>query len=67
MIAEPKQVTEWHFAPDSCFDILRGHTFKVRAETPEQAARRLITELRDAIADLQKIKGQNKINQSPTA
>jgi hypothetical protein len=35
----------------------------VRAETPEKAAKKLITELRAVIAELQKHQGQKKQNQ----
>ena len=59
MIIEEKLVKEFHITAV-------GVTFKVRAETREQAARKLITDLRAAIAELQKHKGQNK-NQLPTA
>lgn len=61
MFAEEKLVKEFHI---SC-DALPAVTFKVRAETQEKAVRKLMSDLRAAVAELQKHKGQNK-NQSTT-
>jgi len=56
MIAEAKQVTEYHITCEA----LPKVKFVVRADSPEKAAKKLITELRAAIAELQKQKGQEK-------
>jgi len=60
MIAEEKLVKEYHVS----IEALPGMTFKVRADNYEKAIKTLIGELRAAIAELQKHKGQNKPNQS---
>jgi hypothetical protein len=39
---------------------LPGHAFKVRADSEEQALKRLIAQFRGSIAELQKHKGQTK-------
>ena len=62
MIAEEKLVKEFHIE----IGYLPGYIFKVRAESEEQAVKRLTAQFRAAIAELQKHKGQNK-NQTPTA
>jgi hypothetical protein len=56
MIAEPKQVTEYHITCEA----LPKQKFVVRADSPEKAVRKLIAELRSAIAELHKQKGQEK-------
>jgi hypothetical protein len=63
MHAEEKLVKEFHITCGAMPKLV----FIVRADSPEKAAKKLTTDLRAAIAELQKTKGQNKINQSPTA
>lgn len=59
MIVEPKQVTEYHITTDA----MPKQKFVVRADSPEKAVKKLVSELRAAIVELQKSKGQNKPNQ----
>ena len=63
MIATEKLVKEFHITCDA----MPKQTFVIRADSLEKAAKKLTTDLRAAIAELQKTKGQNKINQTPTA
>lgn len=57
---EEKQVKEFSIT-------IAGATFKVHAETKEQAVKKLMAQLRTAIAELQEHKGQNKNQSQPTA
>jgi hypothetical protein len=59
MHAEEKLVKEFHI---NC-EAFPGIVFKVRAETLEKAVRKLMSEFRAAIAELQKNKGQTNHNQ----
>jgi hypothetical protein len=60
MIAEQKLVTEYHITCEA----MPGIVFKVRAENIEKAVKKLMAEMRAAMAELQKQKGQNRPNQT---
>jgi hypothetical protein len=60
MHAEEKLVKEFHVVCES----VPGHAFKVQADSPERVIRKLISDLRAAIAELQKHKGQAQKNQA---
>ena len=62
MLAEAKQVTEFHITCEA----MPKQKFVVRAETPEKAAKKLISDLRAVIAELQEQKGQEKQKQPIT-
>jgi hypothetical protein len=64
MHAEEKLVKEYWFTNEP----FPGVIFKVRADAHEKAVRKLISDLRAAIAEMQKHKGQTIKNQNqPTA
>jgi hypothetical protein len=55
MIAEEKLVKEFHITVEA----MPGIVFKVRAESVEKAVKKLMAEMRAAMSELQKSKGQN--------
>jgi hypothetical protein len=62
MLAEEKLVKEFHITCET----MPKQKFVVRADSPEKAMKRLVSELRAVIAELQRNKGQNKLNQPTT-